>query len=105
MPTASREWLNQLVSDALVVSLDMVVSKELGYRPTKMPFPQQERGSPRGPLNDRGHPEAEGIPPSRERPTRLSELDLSGIRVGRLDLSALGPNEIVDTAPQGSPSA
>jgi hypothetical protein len=48
---------------------------------------------------------AEGIPPSRERPTRLSELDLSGISVGRLDLSALGPNEIVDTAPQGSPSA
>jgi hypothetical protein len=42
MPTASREWLNQLVSDALMVSLDMVVSDELGYRPTKMPFPQQD---------------------------------------------------------------
>lgn len=37
-----REWLNQLVPDALMVTLDVVVRHELGYRATKMPLPQQD---------------------------------------------------------------
>jgi len=34
---SSGEWLNQLVADALMVSLAMVVGHELGYGATKMP--------------------------------------------------------------------
>ena len=38
----SREWLNQLVADSLMVSLDMAVGHGLGYRAPKMPLPQQD---------------------------------------------------------------
>jgi hypothetical protein len=33
------EWLNQLVPDALVIPLAMVVGNELGNRSSKMPLP------------------------------------------------------------------
>jgi hypothetical protein len=34
-----REWLNQLVPDALMLALAVVVGNELGDRATKMPLP------------------------------------------------------------------
>jgi hypothetical protein len=39
---SSREWLNQLVTDALMVSFGMVMGHELGDRATKVPLPQQD---------------------------------------------------------------
>jgi hypothetical protein len=42
LATGLPKRLNQRVTNALVVSLSMVVGHELGHRPAKMPFPQRD---------------------------------------------------------------
>ena len=53
MAIRSRERLNQLVADALMIPLNMVVGDELGDRASKMSLPQWDHARKHSSLIDR----------------------------------------------------